>query len=220
MTIPDISAHTEIILDEIRLDMCALLRSFVGLYNTQSLRDGIIELTTAYFYNYEEVQSAIVICDENNNSANAINVGELNVDVMFMIAGHSFHMNSSVVPGVNGYNPDINVDISVRNETPERKVFFVDIGKVSAEDQISFLSEITNAVYLADIEISNDLNVLASSLIPGKELVWSKDVADDYKITMTINGDFNLWGNLDFTATLPKSQYAEMPTALANSLKV
>jgi hypothetical protein len=130
MTIPNITARTEVILDEIRLDIRDLLRSFVGHDNTQGLRDTLAELLTSYLYGFGEVQSVIVLCDENNN----IKESELHADAMFVIDDTSFRADCSITPTWYGYNPDINVDITVRRQLtnkPERRIFYIDIGNAT-----------------------------------------------------------------------------------------
>lgn len=254
MNIPKISARAEVILDEIRLDFRELLRAFIGADNTQHLRDTIAELLTSYLYGFQEIQSAIVLCDEINNNQIQIEDGQLYADAMFVIDDTSFRAACSVIPTINGYNPDINVDISIRRQTvnkaPERSVFYIDIGnatfnleafqnafqtlevKTLPEDKCIDVEDEMTKILAMDFskQYKEDCQMLSEDLeyLDRVELeLEDVHATSDNLIQLTLSFDYNIaqpmfQDQVDkvFEAAQQTMKYDEMPSALANSLKV
>lgn len=214
----NIPARTEVILEEFKLDTIELLRQFVGVNNTKGLRDAVADLFTSYLYGFEEIQSAIVLCDEGNNPQDLADNGVLLVDSIFVIANQSFLACHSVVPSISGYNPDIEVEFFVRAQpVQERNVYFIDVG-----DAVFNLDAIQNAINEIDLDEEEEItNQMGLDFICDEDPVeftatfqYGLDVEKELMEILSMNvGDVYPKDTVD-------SPYDDMPLALANSLKV
>jgi hypothetical protein len=236
MTIPNITARTEVILDEIRLDVRELLQSVVGYDNTPALRELISTLITGYLLGFEEVQSAIVLCDETNN----YEASELHADAMFVIDNISFRAACSVMPTIHSYNPDISVYVSIRRpltNEPPRRVFYIDIGNATFNPDV-----FTNAFLKQAVDVEQELEEvvkldfsnttlfaedyftscpsegrgsLVETLPKAEQLTLD---LDEYNIAFGTKSQAQV--DQEFDAAVRAQHYNEMPSGLFNSLKV
>lgn len=96
-----ISAHTQVVLEEIDLDLKDFLRSLVGQHNDQDTRDLVSDFIANYLNMHQEVSAVSILCDESNNQPSAVENGIFSINCYFCIDGVDVRMIGSVVPSGN-----------------------------------------------------------------------------------------------------------------------